>query len=293
MRDGTHRRFREDDMAYDQTDYILGHSERETERLILQGQIYRPITRRLLRAAGIGPGMSVLEVGSGAGDVALLLAELVGPTGRVLGVDMNPDMLARARERLAAAGWRNVELREGRIDAIDLAPTFDAVVGRWILMYLPDPVSALRQLAALLKPGGIVAFNEMDLAVSPRTFPATALDTELGRWMVPPEGAPGPDVRMGTKLYRLFVQAGLPAPEMLLEAPLGGGPDWPGYEYLAETLRSLLPTLSRAPGFDAARIDIDSLAERLRAEVTALDGVQLLPGAVGAWTRTHQPWADG
>ena len=101
-----------------------------------------------------------------------------------------------------------------------------------------------------------------------------------------PRASQGPDVRIGTKLYRLFVQAGLPAPELSLEAPLGGGPDWPGYESLAETLRSLLPTLSRAPGFDATRIEVDSLAERLRAEVIALEGVQLLPALIGAWTRT-------
>jgi ubiquinone/menaquinone biosynthesis C-methylase UbiE len=272
-------------MDRNEPDYVFGRSERETRRLMLQGEIYRPITRRLFETAGIGPGMSVLDIGTGAGDVALLIAELVGPTGRVLGIDMGPEVLARARERAAAAGRRNVELREGRVDALDLEPGFDAVVGRWILMYLPEPVPVLHRLAALLRAGGILAFNEMDLAFMSQTFPATSLGADLVRWMVPPEGAPGPDVRIGTKLHRLFVQAGLPAPELSLEAPLGGGPDWPGYEYLAETLRSLLPTLSRAPGFDATRIEVDSLAERLRAEVTALEGVQLLPALIGAWTR--------
>src|SRR5688572_5591931 len=70
-------------------DYILGRSDSETARLILQDQIYRPITRGLLESAGIGPGMSVLDIGSGAGDVSLLIAELVGPKGRVVGVDMD------------------------------------------------------------------------------------------------------------------------------------------------------------------------------------------------------------
>jgi SAM-dependent methyltransferase len=266
-------------------DYILGHSDSETRRLILQDQIYRPITRRLFQTAGIGPGMSVLDIGSGAGDVALLLAELVGPKGRVLGIDMNPAILGSARERMASAGWRNVEFRTGRLDVIDVEPGFDAVVGRWILMYQPDPAAVLRRLAALLRPGGIVAFNEMDIGFPPRTVPPTPLDTELGRWMVPPEGAPGPDVRIGTKLFGIFLRAGLPAPELLLEAPIGGGAGWPGYEYVAETLRSLLPALSRTPGFDAAQVDVDTVAERLRGEVVAADGLQLLPAIVGAWAR--------
>jgi SAM-dependent methyltransferase len=268
-------------------DYLLGSSAHETERLILQDQIYRPITRRLFQSAGIGPGMSVLDLGCGAGDVSLLLAELVGPKGRVLGIDMDPAVLQRARERVAAAGWRNVELRQGRIDALDLEPSFDAVVGRWILMYSPDPAAVLGELKALLKPGGILAFAEMDIAVPPRTFPQSSLDASLSRWMVPPEGATGPDVRIGTKLYRLFVDAGLPGPEMLLEAPLGGGPEWPGYKYIGETLRSLVPALARVPGFDATKIDVDCIIEQLRSEVTAASGIQRLPALVGAWTRVR------
>jgi len=268
-------------------DYILGRSDSETARLILQDQIYRPITRGLLESAGIGPGMSVLDIGSGAGDVSLLLAELVGPKGRVVGVDMDAAILRRARERVTAVGWRNIEMRQGSIDALDLEPGFDAVVGRWVLMYLPDPVATIRRLAALVRPGGILAFNEMDLALPARTFPQSPLDAMLSRWMVPPEGTPGPDSRIGTTLYRLFVEAGLPGPQMRLEAPIGGGADWLGYQYIAETLRSLLPALARVPGFDASQIDINSIAERLRREVTATNGVQLLPALVGAWTRVR------
>ena len=88
--------------------YVLGRSDAETRRLTLQHQIYGPITRRLFEAAGIGAGMRVLDIGSGAGDVALLLADLVGPRGRVVGVDLNPAILDTARARAQAAGWQNV-----------------------------------------------------------------------------------------------------------------------------------------------------------------------------------------
>src|SRR5262245_62293905 len=100
--------------------YVLGRSESETQRLILQNQIYGPLTRRFFQAAGIGPGMKVLDLGSGAGDVALLVADLVGPAGRVVGVDMNAGILETARARVQAAGWTNVTFTAGDVREIAL-----------------------------------------------------------------------------------------------------------------------------------------------------------------------------
>src|SRR5215510_2378967 len=96
--------------------YVLGRSEAETRRLILQNQIYGPLTRRFFQAAGIGPGMKVLDIGSGAGDVALLIADLVGPSGSVVGVEMNESILETARARVESAGWRNVTFLPGEAD---------------------------------------------------------------------------------------------------------------------------------------------------------------------------------
>jgi ubiquinone/menaquinone biosynthesis C-methylase UbiE len=152
-------------------DYILGHSDHATRRLILQHQIYGPITRRFFEAAGIGRGMKVLDVGSGAGDVAILAADLVGPSGRVVGVDGNAEILETARERTAAAGWRNVEFISGELPSVVTDRDFDAVVGRWVLMHVPDPVALLRDVASRLRVGGIVAFQENDFTYPPTTFP--------------------------------------------------------------------------------------------------------------------------
>ena len=85
--------------------YVRGHSDTETARLQRQAQLYAPATRRLFIEAGIGSGMRVLDVGSGAGDVALLVAELVGSGGQVVGVDTNDRILEVARSRVQAAGW--------------------------------------------------------------------------------------------------------------------------------------------------------------------------------------------
>lgn len=273
-------------MTTPETDgYALGRSAAETRRLILQHRIYGPSTRRLFEAAGIGAGMTVLDIGSGAGDVALLLADLVGPRGRVVGVDMNAAILETARARAASAGFANVTFVAGEAGAVAADTRFDAVAGRYVLMYVDDPGALLQSLAGLLRPGGIVAFQETDVNNPPATFPETELGAILQKVMVPPAGLPGPDLRIGMKLRRLFEAAGLPAPELRLEAPVGGGRDWPGYDYVVETLRSLAPMMRRF-GFDPETLGLDTLAARLRDEVDAVGGVQMLSPVIGAWSRT-------
>ena len=279
------------DVAHPVDSYALGRSAAETRRLILQHQIYGPITTGVLSAAGITRGMRVLDLGSGAGDVALTVAQLVGPEGRVVGIDANEEILDTARSRVAAAGWTNIELRRGDISRLDLDldGPFDAVVGRWILMYLEDPADVIRRATRLLRPGGIVAFVESaDLTAPVRTHPPMPAHGDVVRWMTPPADAPMPPITpdMGMRLHRTFVDAGLPTPQLRQEAPIGGGATWPGYTFVAETVRSLLPMLVRLGSVTAAEADVDSLAGRLRAEAIAAGGVQVLPTVVGAWSRT-------
>jgi SAM-dependent methyltransferase len=266
-------------------DYVLGRSEAETRRLMLQHQIYAPLTSRFFQAAGIGRGMKVLDLGSGAGDVALLLADLVGPRGRVLGVEMNGAIVETARARVAAAGWTNVSFVIGDVREVVLDTDFDAVVGRRVLMYVPDPATLRRHLATRLRSGGIVAFHENDFSCPPTVFPPTELSRQFQRWTIPPPGTPGPQMRMGTQLFKTYLDAGLPAPELMVEAPVGGGPDWPGYAYVVETLRSLLPALRGMGVVDPAEVDIDTLEQRIRDDVVSQRGVQMLPLMFGAWAR--------
>jgi len=272
--------------------YMLGHSDAETRRLMLQHQIYEPITRRLFEAAGIGAGMRVLDVGSGAGDVALLLADLVGPHGRVFGVDLNASILDTARARAQAAGRRNVTFHVGDARALPLDLEFDAIVGRWVLMHMADPLGALRGLVATrLRPGGIVAFQESDFGYPPTSFPPSELFEQVRRWGAPPEhGKSGvPRTRMGMELFRTFLDAGLPAPDLRLDAAIGGGSDWSGYEYIAETLRSLLPALERTTDLDPDEVGIDTLAGRLRDDAVGGRRVLVLPTTISAWTRKPIP----
>src|SRR5262249_7548765 len=140
--------------------YALGNTDAEHQRLIRQAAWLAPHTERLFREAGISPGHRVLDLGSGVGDVALIVARLVGPSGEAVGVEGDPPSIARARARMAEAGLSHVTFTQSDIAQIPGSKPFDAVVGRYILMFLPDPLSALRSLAPLVRAGGIFAFQE-------------------------------------------------------------------------------------------------------------------------------------
>jgi SAM-dependent methyltransferase len=119
-----------------------------------------PLALRMAAVAQIGDGQRVLDVGCGIGDPTLQVAVLVGPHGRVLGIDLVEDMLVTARERAAALGLAHAEFRAGDVTAIDLPPAaFDAVIGRWSLIYVSDVHAALRRLREVLVPGGRIAIT--------------------------------------------------------------------------------------------------------------------------------------
>ena len=140
------------------TDYPLGNTDAEHERLIRQAARVAPTTERFFREAGIGPGQRVLDIGSGVGDVAMLVARLVGTSGEVVAIERDPKSIAKARARVTEAGFDNVSFNESDVGEIPDGKPFDAAVGRFILMYLPDPVAVLRAISRLVRPGGVLLF---------------------------------------------------------------------------------------------------------------------------------------
>lgn len=265
--------------------YPLPHGSAEIERLIAQSALLNPFTRALFAEAGIAPGMRVLDLGSGAGDVALLAAEAVGPTGAVVGVDRNATVLAVARARAEAAGFAHLSFVEG--DIAEAAPdqTFDAIVGRLVLMYLPDPAATLRELAARLRPGGIVAFGEYNLTPeSIRAYPPVPLFARCCMWLQAAFQHAGAETQMGDKLYATYRAAGLPEPR-LQYASSAGGADWGGFTVFAEVLRTLMPLIVRAGIATAEEVEIDTLEDRMRAEAVAHGSILKMPDLVGAWAR--------
>lgn len=262
----------------------MGRSEAETERLIRQSGLYAPFTRRLLEQAGLGRGMRVLDVDTGAGDVALMVAEMVGPSGSVVGVDQNPEVLQTARARAVRAGFTNATFVQGDAGEMESDGGFDAAVGRLVLMHQSDPAKTLRSVAAMVRGGGTVAFQEYNVTSrSMVAFPPTQLWEDALGWIATAPERAGVETEMGFKLRRAFLEAGLPEPRMELNAPVGGGPRWGGYEFAAGTLRTLLPLVERFGIATAEDVGVDTLADRLREEMVASDGVGKPPEMVSAW----------
>ncbi|WFP61344.1 methyltransferase domain-containing protein [Mesorhizobium sp. WSM4904] len=277
--------------ATDPRPYALGYSSHELQRLELQGALIRDFTEDVLRRAGIRPGMRVLDVGCGVGDVSLLAAKLVGPRGMVLGVDRSADATAMAERRAIETGrcyWTRFATED--LDAFACEETFDAVIGRLVLMYLPDPSATLRRLAGHVRPGGIVAFQELAMPLT-RSFPEGPLFSRCVDWISDTIERAGFEIDMGSRLPMTFAAAGLPAPQMISAGLAGAGPASPLYNYISQTLRSLLPMAERLGIATAEEIGIDTLAERLCREAVEQRSCVMTPPFVGAWT-TMPGWWD-
>ncbi len=264
--------------------YALGHSEREIKRLSTQARVFEPFTLRMLQQAGLSPGMRVLDVGSGTGDVAFLCASIVGPAGEVLGMDRAPAAVETARNRAAEAGFQNVAFQIG--DAAEVLPhrPFDAIVGRLVLMHQPDPVALLTNLSRRLRPAGIIAFQEFDISGA-HSYPSLPTFEKGLEWISAAFTAAGTDTRLGVKLHRIFVEAGFPVPSMSLDAGIWAGAGNPGAQLLADVVRSLLPALEKFGIATAAQVEIETFQQRIQEELKDSAGVCISPSLIGAWSR--------
>lgn len=263
-------------------EYALGRSRDEYARLAMQAELLKPSTRRVFEEAGITAGMRVLDLGSGAGDVCLLLAEMVGPGGTVIGLDLDGDAIAHAKQRAAEAGIEHIEFVHSDFTHYIPPSPVDAIVGRLVLCYQPDPAAPLAALVRHLRPGGIVAFQE------PWMMPAMGPESVLkrtGHCIVETLRHSGAHVDIGPRLHRVFTSAGLPQPAMRLEALMDGRDDSPIYEYTALTVGSLLPKAVEYGIATAEDFDTDSLPRRLAAERREQGYAMMTLPLVAAWCR--------
>lgn len=274
--------------------YLLGHDPRELRRLDLQGALYRDITVRALTEAGVEPGMRLLDVGCGSGDVSCLAAEIVGPSGAVVGVDRGDAAVESARRNAEARGLGNVTFEVAEVDRVAEIPRgdgFDALVGRFVLMHQAEPAEVLAGAARAVKPQGTVVMIEswMELIRSRHSEPHSPLYDDIVRFKCAVVEAAGADTRAGGRLREIFVKAGLPPPVCRLDARLEGGPDSPYYEYVEESVRSMLPEArrSRVAGFES-EAQVDGLAEALRLETSRSNGTLVVWPVVYAFSRASR-----
>jgi SAM-dependent methyltransferase len=262
-----------------------GIGEDEVARLEAQGTAVAPATRMIFAEAGIRPGMRVLDLGCGAGDVAFVAADLVGPGGYVVGVDRSPEALARARLRARERGLAQVQFLEG--DIHDPAPggPFDAIVERLVLWAVPDPAALLRQQAKVLRPGGLVVPIEADLSPI-RSLPETALMTQFKSWLVDALASAGM-VMLGPRLWAIAEEAGLRPLGMVGIQPHFGPGDEVGLAFLVENLRVAESLIVGTGVATAEEIGMETFEQRLRDEA---ERIHPLVGAaymlLSAWATT-------
>ncbi len=260
-----------------------GIGEDEVTRLEAQGTAIAPATRMIFAEAGIRPGMRVLDLGCGAGDVAFVAADLVGPGGSVIGVDRSPEALARARLRAGQRGPAQVRFVEGDIyDPVPGGP-FDAIVERLVLWAVPDQAALLRQQAKLLRPGGLVVPVEVDLSPI-RSLPETAFMTQFKSWLVEAFARAGM-VMLGPRLWAIVEEAGLSPLGMIGVQPHFGPGDEVGLAFLVENLRVAEPLIVGTGVATAEEIGMETFEQRLRDEAERTHPV------VGATYMLLSAWA--
>jgi SAM-dependent methyltransferase len=264
--------------------YILGHSDAELRRLTMQAAIMNPITERLLREAGLRPGMRVLDIGCGTGDVSLLAAEIVGSTGSVVGIDRSAAAVAVAQARARAAGHPAIALHEAAAEDYTDPASFDVAVGRYVLMHQPDPAAMIRAAVSHVRPGGVLAFHEIAVYDAFEARPAVPLWQEVGELIGQAFRSVMLHPDIAGRLIEQFHRAGLGQPMVFCEQPVAGGHDFAAYSWAVNLLRSLVPQLE-AIGVVIDGIGIGTLEDRLRDAIAAVNGQACLPRQFCCWSQ--------
>ncbi len=261
----------------DQPGYTIAGGTRDAARLAEQARIMAAASMGFLRGAGAGQGAACLDVGCGGGQVALALAEAVGPGGRVVGADVDDGALDIARAAAAAdpAGGR-VTFVHADATALGMRDEFDLASARLVLSHLVEPAAAVRAMAAAVCPGGAVAVEDMFLGTLRADPPAPALH-DLQEIYGATVRAGGGDPTIGPRLPAMLTAAGLVE---VVQGTVENRVDTPeGKRFLVQLLDNMREAILHAGA--ATRDELDGV----RAAVARVADD---PGAVVHQVRMHQ-----
>jgi len=192
----------------------MGRTSEEYERLRRQSDLLEPITKSVLDRVGLSPGMSCLDLGCGSGEVMRLMAERVGQTGRVVGIDVDAKLGAGMLSVLKSKGYRQCSFIEGNVASLEKIETgnFDLVFARLLLLHLDDPVLALRKMYELVRPGGRIVLQDYYFPTVD-SYPVLEALLEFKTVFFGVYEKEGRETRMGLKLPAFFIEAGIGSPD--------------------------------------------------------------------------------
>lgn len=260
-------------------DYVLATGDAAANRLRILHNVYGPGARELLVRAGIQPGMKVADLGCGVGMVTQLLAELVGPTGEVVGVDFSAAQVEQARAQLPREASNVRFIQASATDTGLERESFDLVYSRFLLIHLADPEAALREKRDLLKPDGILVCEDGDLTTA-GSEPPSQLQTfsKLFGGLGPKWGV---DYTLGRRLFQMVLEANFSQVHITLNQPVFAN---------GENKRLLELSVAEAgPSFVAAGLITDAQLTKTLAAMRRLNEDQtvlaLMPRMSQVWAR--------
>jgi SAM-dependent methyltransferase len=260
--------------------YIIRGGVEGRERLRKLSRVMWPTTRDLFARANVSPGMRCLDVGCGGGDLSCDLARLVGPTGAVVGTDIDETKLRLAREEARAQGVANFLARSADIVPDDEVASFDLVYARFVLSHLPDPAGALAKLHRALRPGGVIIVEDIDARGHfchpdcPAFWRYVALYTEAATRR-------GVDANIGPRLPGLLLDGGFAPVQMNVVQPAGLDSDTK--LLIPLTVENIAESVL-AEGL-ATTDEINRIVDELYAFARDPRTVMSLPRIVQAWGR--------
>jgi ubiquinone/menaquinone biosynthesis C-methylase UbiE len=260
--------------------YVIVGGRAGYDRLKILARALAPGTEALLDRLPLRTGMRCLDLGCGSGGVTFALAERVGPSGAVVGIDMDEVKLGLTREEAARRGLANVELRAADVTAWRDPVAYDLVYARMLLQHLARPVDLLRRMWEALRPGGILAVEDADFSGAFCEPPLEAFDFYLEAYGKTVRRRGGDD-RAGRKLYRYVIEAGAPAPNVSVHQRVDATGDGKALPHLtlAATADAIVAEGMATP---------DEIALALADLVRAGDD----PGVIMASPRTVQAWVQ-
>ena len=259
--------------------YVLRGGQWGYDRLTLLARIKRDDTLELFRRAGVRPGLRCLDLGCGGGEGTFELAAAAGPDGSVIGLDMDAEKLALAREAARERGIGNVEFRAGNVNEWDEPDAYDFVYCRFLLQHLAQPLDLLRRMWAAVRADGVIAVEDADfdgLFCDPANAGFDFYATMYRQVCRRNAGDPA----IGRKLYRYFGQAGIPDPQFRLVQGVTAAE-----EVKVLAVLTLEATTDAITSAGLARVD------EVAAALADLRAFAATPGTMIGDPRTFQVWA--